>query len=36
VEYIKRNKIKTPKDAIVVSYWWIAIVRPWEVGFIRK
>jgi hypothetical protein len=36
VEYIKMNMIKTPKDAIVVNYWWNTIMRPWEVGFIRK
>jgi len=33
VEYIKRNKFKTPKDAMVVSYWWNTIMRPWEIGF---
>ncbi len=36
MEYIKRNKIKTPNDAMVVNYWWNTIVKPWEVGFIRK
>jgi hypothetical protein len=36
VKYIKRNNIITPKDAMVVSYWWNIIMRPWEVGFIKK
>jgi hypothetical protein len=36
MEYIKRKKIKTPKDAMVVNYWWNTIARPWEVGFIGK